>query len=166
MPTQDRQGYMNKETMILVKLKYKPLTNNQDEWEEVCNQLTQKNRVAFALRCAKDVAHFGENIPEVAKAINTIELWLEDKATIEEMESAADAVQVAAGVAAAGRWAAHWAARAAAGAAAWAAAGTAAWTARAAWAAWTAEVGTEFEKYQQWFTEALCRQYEEQNGKQ
>ena len=58
--------------------------------KEELQKLSHKNQVRFALFCAKAVSHLNPN-HEAQLAIRTVELWLDNKATVEECKKAADA---------------------------------------------------------------------------
>jgi len=92
-------------------------------------KLSHKNQVRFALFCAKTVSHLNLN-HETQLAIKTVELWLDNKATAEECEKAADAAYADADATDAARAATD--AAYAAGYAAYADADAAAYAARAA----------------------------------
>jgi hypothetical protein len=85
-----------------------------EEIQSLIPKLPHKLRVRFALSCAKDVfplVRYEEK--EAAKAcIDTVELWLKDKATAEECFVAADAAWSAPGATNASNSGAHaaWAA--------------------------------------------------------
>ena len=87
------------DTKTFVRMKYSPMSDDRKQWEEICAAMPMKARVSWALRCAKDVSHLAKDIPEVQKCIDVIELWLDDKATTEEMKEAAYSGATAVGAA-------------------------------------------------------------------
>jgi hypothetical protein len=91
------------------------------------DRLTERQRLEFAVACARRVQHLMRD-PRSVAALDTRERWLRGEATDEEMDAARAAAWAA--WAAAG---AACAAAAAARAAAWAAARDAAWAAERAW---------------------------------
>jgi hypothetical protein len=97
---------------------------------EYLNKLSHKDCVMFALFCARQVEDGWKDVKECREAIETVERWLEGKATEKECKIAADAAAYAAADAAAD---AAYAAAATTGAyAAYAAAAYAAYAAYAA----------------------------------
>jgi hypothetical protein len=58
-------------------------------------KLSHKDQVRFALFCAKSVSHLSSH-HEIQLTIKTVELWLDNKATTEECNSAAYAAYAAA----------------------------------------------------------------------
>ena len=72
------------------RLKYQIITPDSNTWY-LCKTYPRKARVAWALRCAKDVMHLVSNVPEVAACIAITEQWLDGKATEAEVSAAADA---------------------------------------------------------------------------
>ena len=97
---------------------------NWDNRKQLLSFLSHKDKVRVALFCAKQVKHLvAEKNREICnKAINIAELWLVDKATVEECREAANAaVYVASAATYAAAYAASAAANAAANAAAYAA---------------------------------------------
>jgi hypothetical protein len=91
-----------------VKLKYEILTSDNNTWH-LCETYPHRVRVKWALRCVKDVMHLASHIPEVATCIETIEKWLDGKASDEEVKRAADAAAYAAYAAAYAAYAATYA---------------------------------------------------------
>ena len=78
------------------------------EWEnrkKNINKLSHKDKVRFALFCARQVEHIWKSVPEAVEAVKVTELWLIGKATSEECSAnaadAADAATYAAAYAAA-----------------------------------------------------------------
>jgi len=65
-----------------------------DKRETILNELSHKNKVRFALFCAKQTRHLINN-KEAMQAINIIELFLEDKATAEECRKASNVAYTA-----------------------------------------------------------------------
>jgi len=63
--------------------------------EEELLLLSHKDCVRFAVFCAEQVRDSWENIPECVAAIETVERWLEGKATEEECWKAANAARAA-----------------------------------------------------------------------
>ena len=57
------------------------------------NKLPRKDRVRFALFCAKQVIHLAKE-PEAHECIRVTELWLEGKASAEDCRRAVDATHV------------------------------------------------------------------------
>jgi len=68
---------------------------NWDNRETILNELSHKNKVRFALFCAKQTRHLTDN-KEAMQAINIVELFLEDKATAKKCRKASDAASYAA----------------------------------------------------------------------
>jgi len=66
-----------------------------DKRETILSELSHKNKVRFALFCAKQVKHLIDS-KEAIQAIDIVELFLEDKATTEECRKAANAIYAAA----------------------------------------------------------------------
>jgi len=58
-----------------------------DNRETILSELSHKNKVRFALFCAKQVKHL-MNSKKATQAIDIVELFLEDKATAEECRKA------------------------------------------------------------------------------
>jgi hypothetical protein len=119
-----------------------PTSKSYFDEPEPIDRLTSRQRIRFALTCARRVQHLMRD-PRSVAAIDTRERWLRGEATDEEMAAAADAAWAAAlaadkdaawaaaqNAAAAAAWASAWAAHAAA---AWAAVWAAAWYAAADW---------------------------------
>ena len=73
-------------TETFVRLKYKSLKQNQQNWQETCEAMPTKVRVRWALRCAKDVAHLANDFPKVALCIDAIEKWLRDEISDDELK--------------------------------------------------------------------------------
>jgi len=69
-----------------------------DKRETILNELSHKNKVKFALFCAKQVKHLLNN-KEAIQAIDIVELFLEDKATAEECRKASNAAYTVANTA-------------------------------------------------------------------
>ena len=98
--------------------------------ETLIDRLTDRQRHAFAVTCARRVQHLMHD-PRSVAALDTRERWLRGEATDAEMEAALDVARAASAASAAAR-AAAWAASAALDAA-WAAARDAASAAERAW---------------------------------
>ncbi len=62
--------------------------------EQILNLLPHKMQVRFALKCANDVRHILKD-ERSTKALDIIALWLEDKATTEEVRVAYTAANAA-----------------------------------------------------------------------
>jgi len=124
------------------------MTIEWDSRKQWLEKLSHKSNVMFALFCAKQVIHLVNN-DEAKVAINTVERWLDGKATAEECRAAAATAYAATATA----YAAYAAAAATAYAAAYAdaaAAYAAAYAdAAAAYAATTAAAATYEVKEQQ-----------------
>jgi hypothetical protein len=100
--------------------------------ETLIDRLTDRQRHAFAVTCARRVQHLMHD-PRSVAALDTRERWLRGEATDAEMEAALDVARAASAALEAAWAAARDAASAAARDAAWAAVEAAAWA--AVWAA-------------------------------
>jgi hypothetical protein len=77
----------------LVLLKYQILTEDYSTWR-LCETYPEIVRLKWALRCARDVEHIANKYPAVKRCNDTLEMYINGKASKEEVEKAAAAAAV------------------------------------------------------------------------